>query len=76
MTDLFEEHDSRIVRCYCCNNWVRMSAVETIKTGVRGDGELWCIGCIRDVDSYTLSLEQPELKDAVDLDFDDGDYND
>lgn len=72
MSDIFSEHDSRVVRCYCCGNWVRVSAVETIQTGVRGDEELWCIGCIRDVDSYTMSLEQPELRESTDLNFDDG----
>lgn len=73
MSDIIEEFDSRVVRCYCCGNWVRMSAVEVIKTGVRGDDELWCIGCIRDVDSYTLGLEQPELKEVADINFDEGD---
>jgi hypothetical protein len=73
MDSILEQSDQTVVRCYCCQEWVRMSAVEVVKTGVRADDELWCIGCIRDVDSYTLSLVQPQLRRGDDLEFDEGD---
>lgn len=73
MDELFEQDDQRAIRCYCCDEWVRASATEVVKTGVRGDDEFWCIGCIRDLDSRTLSLSQPEIKDAADLDLEEGD---
>jgi hypothetical protein len=73
MGDLFEDEEYNVVRCFCCGNWVRQSATKVTKTGVRGDEELWCIGCIRDVDSFTLSLEQPELQRPNNLELEEGD---
>lgn len=69
---MFEDDGYKIVRCFCCGSWVRQSATEEAPTGVRGDLELWCIGCLRDVDAYTLTLEQPELKETVELDLEEG----
>ena len=73
MDEIFEQVDERVIRCYACDQWVRMSAAEVVKTGIRGDEELWCIGCIRDVDSYTDGLRQPELQDPADLELEEGD---
>jgi hypothetical protein len=73
MDEIFEQNEQNVVRCYCCGNWVRMSATEVVKTGVRGDDELWCVACIRDVDAYTLSLTQPELQGPKDLELEEGD---
>lgn len=69
---MFEDDKHRIVRCFCCSNWVRLSATKEAKTGPRGNLELWCIGCLRDVDSYTLSLEQPELQELNGFELEEG----
>jgi len=73
MDDIFDNEEHNIVRCFCCGNWVRASATKVSKTGVRGDEELWCIGCLRDVDTYTLMLEQPELQQPGTLELEEGD---
>ena len=73
MDEIFEQDDQRIIRCYACDCWVRAHAAEVVMTGIRGDKELWCIGCIRSVDAHTLSLTQPELQDVSDLELEEGD---
>ena len=59
MNDIFEDEEFVVVRCFCCSNWVRKSATRMVKTGEREDDERWCIGCIKNVDEFTISLEQP-----------------
>ena len=54
------EKDDSIVRCFCCSNWVRLSATRIVETGERSDLERWCFGCINAVDSYTESITEPE----------------
>lgn len=54
------EEDS-VVRCFCCDAWVRRVATELVNTGERMDLERWCIGCINTVDEYTRSLLRPAL---------------
>jgi hypothetical protein len=73
MDEVFNTEEHNIVRCFCCSNWVRMSATKIAKTGVRGDDELWCVGCLRDVDAFTLTLEQPELQQPSTLELEEGD---
>jgi len=73
MDEIFDSEEYNIVRCFCCGTWVRKSATEVAKTGKRGDDESWCIGCLRDVDSYTQSLEQPELQQPKTLELEEGD---
>jgi len=73
MDDVFDNEEHNIVRCFCCGNWVRASATKNSKTGSRGDDELWCIGCLRDVDAYTLGLQQPELHSPSAPELEEGD---
>ena len=52
----FDETEQAIDRCYCCDNWVRRKATREVRVGERYEMERWCIGCIEEVDEFTLSL--------------------
>lgn len=58
--DVFDTEDQYVIRCYCCDSWVRLIATKQVRTGERGDLERWCLACIGEVDSYTLSINNPE----------------
>lgn len=66
----------RVVRCFCCGEWVRMSATDLLYTGERADEERWCVGCIKDVDSHTKTITDPDYdsEDLDDLEDLEGDY--
>jgi len=73
MDNVFDDEEHNIVRCFCCGNWVRLSATKNTKTGVRGDDEIWCVGCLRDVDAFTMELQQPELHRPTAPELEEGD---
>ena len=56
----FDNEEQVIDRCDCCENWVRRSATRAVMVGQRADEERWCVGCIQEVDGYTLSLLSPD----------------
>ena len=70
-----EDVDESVIRCFCCDKWVRLRATEIVRTGERGDEESWCILCIREVDEYTVSIEQPQLAPPPDLDLEGENYD-
>lgn len=62
--------DFNVIRCFGCAAWVRKHATEAIPTGPRGDPEIWCLGCIKEVNEYTDSVTGENEPDKEDLDFD------
>ena len=56
----FDDSEQVIDRCFCCDNWVRRNATRVVRVGDRNDEERWCIGCIEEVDVFTLSLTDPD----------------
>lgn len=49
--------EQTIIRCFCCDNWVRAGATSVQLTGEDGFAERWCVGCLREVDDFTESIE-------------------
>lgn len=45
--------DQTIVRCFCCDSWVRLAATKLQKTGDRELLERWCLVCLSEVDTTT-----------------------
>ena len=68
---MFDSEDQKIVRCFCCGNWVRLFATQVTQTGTRGDEELWCTGCLYEVDAFTKSLDSYESK-SITLELEEG----
>lgn len=54
-----------VVRCFCCDAWVRAIATEIVNTGEREDPERWCRGCIDQVDITTKGLVTPAIPPAT-----------
>jgi hypothetical protein len=45
--------EDTITKCFCCDNWIRVSATKLQKTGDRELLERWCLSCLTEVDSIT-----------------------
>ena len=60
MDEIFNDSEQVIERCQECDNWIRRGATRIVKVGGREDQERWCIGCIEEVDQYTLDLVEPK----------------
>lgn len=54
-------NEDTIVKCFCCTQWVRVSATVVQPTGERELDERWCVGCIDAVDEYTKEIQMGEL---------------
>ena len=57
-----------IVQCMGCEARVRAYATRMEPTGKFGDPEIWCLGCLDGIDSYSANLipnKQEALEDAI-----------